>query len=218
MTHGLNAPGTKRLKLNYDKLLSSFAFSFNLRHYNLESKEGASASGDGLNAQVDQLRVALSTAKEAHRSQKETAHAEHKRALEAAEATAAEWQATSSAKRDALASKVGRCRLTASQLVFKAPYRFQHLQLESHKLLSMFAFGFNLRRYTKLQTAEESLKEQRAKSAKLEWDMSVLTSKLQMEESRAQAKQSEAGGSLRTSSRPTLNRLIESVRLYEHSP
>jgi len=31
----LTAPGTKRLKLHYDELLSSFAFSFNLRCYSL---------------------------------------------------------------------------------------------------------------------------------------------------------------------------------------
>ncbi len=31
----LKAPGTKRLKLKYDKLLSSFAFDFNLRRYNV---------------------------------------------------------------------------------------------------------------------------------------------------------------------------------------
>jgi hypothetical protein len=30
----LRAPGSKRLKLEYDKLLSSFAFKFNLRRYN----------------------------------------------------------------------------------------------------------------------------------------------------------------------------------------
>jgi len=29
------APGAKRLKLQYDKLLSSFAFKFNLRCYSL---------------------------------------------------------------------------------------------------------------------------------------------------------------------------------------
>jgi hypothetical protein len=29
----LKAPGTKRLKLKYDNLLSSIAFKFNLRHY-----------------------------------------------------------------------------------------------------------------------------------------------------------------------------------------
>ena len=29
------APGTERLKLKYDKLLSSFAFNFNLRRYNV---------------------------------------------------------------------------------------------------------------------------------------------------------------------------------------
>jgi hypothetical protein len=31
----LKAPGTVRLKPNYDKLLSSFAFNFNLRRYNV---------------------------------------------------------------------------------------------------------------------------------------------------------------------------------------
>jgi len=31
----LKAPRTKRLKLKYDKLLSSFAFNFNLRLYNM---------------------------------------------------------------------------------------------------------------------------------------------------------------------------------------
>ena len=30
----VKAPGTKRLKLKYDKLLSKFAFNFNLRRYN----------------------------------------------------------------------------------------------------------------------------------------------------------------------------------------
>ena len=30
----LNAPGTQRLKLQYDEVLSSFAFNFNLRRYN----------------------------------------------------------------------------------------------------------------------------------------------------------------------------------------
>ena len=31
----LKAPGTKRLKLTYDELLSSFAFNFNLRRYTM---------------------------------------------------------------------------------------------------------------------------------------------------------------------------------------
>jgi serine/threonine protein kinase len=34
----LKAPGTKRLKLEYNKLLSSFAFNFNLRRYNVTDK------------------------------------------------------------------------------------------------------------------------------------------------------------------------------------
>jgi len=34
MKSNLKAPGTKRLKPNHEILLSSFAFNFNLRHYN----------------------------------------------------------------------------------------------------------------------------------------------------------------------------------------
>ena len=37
----LHAPGTKRLKLKYDDLISSFAFNLNLRRYH-ESGEAAS--------------------------------------------------------------------------------------------------------------------------------------------------------------------------------
>ena len=53
----LNAPGTKRLKLNYDTLLSSFAVNFNLRRY----KEGsfAGASGRGRAVQVDPIKPTL---------------------------------------------------------------------------------------------------------------------------------------------------------------
>jgi hypothetical protein len=36
MTPTLKAPGTKHLKLNYDEPPSSFAFTFNLRHYTME--------------------------------------------------------------------------------------------------------------------------------------------------------------------------------------
>jgi hypothetical protein len=35
------APGTKRLNLNYDKLLSSFAFKFNLRRTSLDSERSS---------------------------------------------------------------------------------------------------------------------------------------------------------------------------------
>ena len=34
----MKLPGTKRLKLNYDVLLSTSAFKFNLRHYPEENK------------------------------------------------------------------------------------------------------------------------------------------------------------------------------------
>jgi len=36
----LKAPGTKRLKLRYDQLLSSVAFEFNLRRYNMGAEAG----------------------------------------------------------------------------------------------------------------------------------------------------------------------------------
>ena len=38
-----NAPGSKRLKLRYDELLSSFAFNFNLRRYTEAKTEVAEA-------------------------------------------------------------------------------------------------------------------------------------------------------------------------------
>jgi hypothetical protein len=40
----LKAPGTKRSKLQYDELLSSFAFNFNLRRYSLVGLEGPTLS------------------------------------------------------------------------------------------------------------------------------------------------------------------------------
>ena len=46
----LKAPGTKRLKLYYDKLPSSFAFNFNLRRYTSAAR--CSAAGSGLNGAV----------------------------------------------------------------------------------------------------------------------------------------------------------------------
>ena len=36
LSNHVNAPITKRSKLKYNKLLSSFAFKFSLRHYNKE--------------------------------------------------------------------------------------------------------------------------------------------------------------------------------------
>jgi hypothetical protein len=47
----LKAAGSKRLKLKYDKLLSCFAFKFNLRRYNWGAtcrlREGDSREGEG---------------------------------------------------------------------------------------------------------------------------------------------------------------------------
>ena len=41
----LKPPGTKRLKLKWDTLLSSFAFKFNMRRYNVASRGGAPLQG-----------------------------------------------------------------------------------------------------------------------------------------------------------------------------
>ena len=41
----LKAPGTKRLKLKYDELLSSFAFNFNLRRYTMNDSRAKEARG-----------------------------------------------------------------------------------------------------------------------------------------------------------------------------
>jgi hypothetical protein len=50
-TH-LKAPGTKRLKLKYDKLLSNVAFRFNLRRYITESVTTVNADAARLTAQL----------------------------------------------------------------------------------------------------------------------------------------------------------------------
>ena len=44
MKSKLTAPGTKRLKLKYDNRLSSFAFKFNLRCYNMCARVAAIAA------------------------------------------------------------------------------------------------------------------------------------------------------------------------------
>ena len=60
----LKAPGTKRLKLKYDELLSTFAFKFNLRRYNMDaglsstpvptpSADGSGETGDNAPMDVD---------------------------------------------------------------------------------------------------------------------------------------------------------------------
>jgi hypothetical protein len=50
----LKAPGTKRLKLRYDHLLSIFAFNFNVRRYTTACREDAAAA----NAERAQVRAA----------------------------------------------------------------------------------------------------------------------------------------------------------------
>jgi len=57
----LKAPGTKRLKLKHDKLVSSFAFIFNLRRY-IKAQKGmqlpeANIMGRGLHSSTFQLNL-----------------------------------------------------------------------------------------------------------------------------------------------------------------
>jgi hypothetical protein len=42
----LKAPGSERLKLNCDDVLSNFAFKFNLRRYNTEAHRNTSSAAD----------------------------------------------------------------------------------------------------------------------------------------------------------------------------
>ena len=44
----LKPPGTKRLKLEYDGLLSNFGFKFNLRRYNLAQAQMRSPNAGGI--------------------------------------------------------------------------------------------------------------------------------------------------------------------------
>ena len=56
----LKAPGTKLLKLQYDKPLSTFAFKFNLRRYTLEMlhfSQYHDADGRGLHSSTSQLNL-----------------------------------------------------------------------------------------------------------------------------------------------------------------
>ena len=48
MKSKLKAPGTKRLKLKYDNLLSRFAFNFNLRHYTMVDRGDVVTAGPGI--------------------------------------------------------------------------------------------------------------------------------------------------------------------------
>ena len=53
----LKAPGTKRLKVNYDVSLSKCAFKFNLRRYNVAAARGEMRKneGGGLHSSTFQL-------------------------------------------------------------------------------------------------------------------------------------------------------------------
>jgi hypothetical protein len=52
----LKAPGTKRLTLNYDEVLSSSAFNFNLRRCNKDGSSTGVAAGPG-NRSLFQLNL-----------------------------------------------------------------------------------------------------------------------------------------------------------------
>jgi len=57
ITPALKPPGTKRLKLKYEKVLSKFAFNFNLRHHTPAGQTEAAL--DALFALVGRCRLSL---------------------------------------------------------------------------------------------------------------------------------------------------------------
>ena len=76
----LNPPGTERLKLSHDKLLSNVAFKIILRHYNKgkEAAAAAAAAGETLNPLTTpeekkeyELRIAIATENESAAVEKE---------------------------------------------------------------------------------------------------------------------------------------------------
>ena len=58
----LKAPGTKRLKLQHDELLSNFAFKINLRRYNVAdiAADAVSVAPAGRSVLVGRCRLTLS--------------------------------------------------------------------------------------------------------------------------------------------------------------
>ena len=57
----MKAPGTKRLKLNYNEPLSNFAFKFNLRRYTAE-KRGAAERRAAEVSEIAALKSSLAAA------------------------------------------------------------------------------------------------------------------------------------------------------------
>ena len=161
----LEAPGTKRVKLEFDKLLTSFAFKFNLRRYTeaecdtyqrcLEELEGSAGGGVGPGGGSG------GGGGGGRRGGDGGGHSEARLAGgggEPEEAAAAEAAAAAAAvvaeevaqcEREAV---VGRCRLTLSNPRLKAAGT-NRLELTYDGPLSNFAFSFNLRRYTMAESA-----------------------------------------------------------------
>jgi len=131
ITPTLKAPVIERLKLEYDELLSSFAFNFKLRRYNLALRDAATAA-----ALLSALTQAALTADDAAVGASGGTAKKRSRAPAPAgaagdtPATAAETVGAGAAgplrtevraALSALLPVVGRCRLTASKPVLKAP-------------------------------------------------------------------------------------------------
>ena len=106
------------------------------------------------------------------------------------------------------------------------------MKIEYHKLLSTFDFEFNLRRYIQggvvsafgrsVQSHLRALFRENkegwsAEASQRELEAELKQRRLQKEAQDA-ARAAAAGGSLRTSTRLTMNGRSESVHLYEHSP
>jgi len=57
--HTVKGPGTKRLKLGYDGLLSNFGFKFNLRRYKQGGVKGALKGNERCTGRSDIVRLRI---------------------------------------------------------------------------------------------------------------------------------------------------------------
>ena len=147
----LKASGTKRLKLNYDKLLSSFAVNFNLRRYTVEGGRPLMKSlhvGGNARMSGDVAVVLASVPNVEHLDVAGTAMTAASSAAAAAAITSAAHLTNYHVGGAAFVPVLGRAaQVDPIKPLLKAPGN-KRLKLKYHEPLLSFAFKFNLRRYS----------------------------------------------------------------------
>jgi len=133
----LKPPGTRRLKLNCDKLLSTFAFKFNLRRYNMAALDRHVAGAfTALYLRGDEAAADF--------------------VWGGAGALNAQGRWTAAVKAQPLVElQVGRCRLNPVESRVESAWCLQcnqRLKLIYDDSLSNFAFNFDVRAYIQVET------------------------------------------------------------------